>query len=175
MTPVVSRPCFLLGPVNEETTESVIKALWGMALEPEIDTSPISLMISSEGGDVPLGWSIVQTIKEIENSSGIIVNTHVIGECSSIAVLIFLAATGERIAYGASSFFIHNLQVEGVNGQVGTLGKLVTALEWMNETLVEFILSKTKLSRADLKAMLDSDSHFTGEQALKMGFATQIR
>ena len=174
MQPTVCKPCFLFGAVNEETTESLVKTLWGYALEDERD-GPISLMISSEGGDVPLGWSIIETVREIRNSCGAIVNTHVIGECSSIAIPIFLSATGERIASRSSSFFIHNLQVDGASGKPSEMARLATALEWMNDSLYEFILKRTELSPSMLKGMMDKDVHFTGEQALEMGFATQIR
>lgn len=177
MKPTVKRPLFLIGPVTEESCDNVVKSLWSYALDDD-DPGPsrnAALFISSEGGDVPLGWSIIETIREVKNSAGLDVDTYVMGECSSIAIPIFLSATGQRIATRNASFFIHNLQVENASGQPASLSRLSKALHWMNDSLYEFILSKTKVSPTMLKGMMDRDCHFTGEEAMEMGFATQLR
>ena len=155
----------------------MVKSLWSYALDEDDNEVGRSacLFISSEGGDVPLGWSIIETIREVKNSVGLKVDTYVMGECSSIAIPIFLSATGQRITTRNASFFIHNLQVENAGGQPDSLSRLTRALHWMNDSLYEFILSKAKVSPTMLKGMMDRDCHFTGEQAIEMGFATQIR
>lgn len=179
MRPKVSKPCLLIGPINAETTDECVKSLWTYALDPvegrDPTSSPISLLINSEGGEVPCGWAIVETIREIENSCGVSVDTYAMGECASIAVVVFLCATGSRIATKSCSFMVHDLVVENASGNPDALGRLTTAMHWMNDSIFDYMQRKTQMDTDLLRNMMEEDVHFTAAEAVQLGFADQLR
>lgn len=94
----------LIGDINEDMDNKVANFI-SEIIESD-NTSPIIVTINSNGGNVVSGFSIFNRLKSIPNQ----ISTVIIGECCSIANIIYLVADfGNRFAFPFTSFCLRSV------------------------------------------------------------------
>lgn len=134
----------------------------------EID-GDIIVRINSYGGEVKEGLGIFNALKNFSHK----VTTINDGFACSAASIIFCAGS-ERIMNDASLLMIHNAWTMAM-GDSNELRKQADDLEKITQPSIEIYKAVTGLSEDDIKAMMNSETWITAEEALSLGFATEIK
>lgn len=169
--------------VNEETTElyifgDIISLAWyendvsayDFAKElSEIDTANLNVRINSYGGSVSEGLAIHNLLKSFKGN----VTTVCDGFACSIASVIFMAGK-KRVMNKGSLLMIHNAWTYAY-GNAKDLRKQADDLEKITEPSIQIYLDSSNLSRDEIVSMMDDETWITSDEAIKYGFATEIK
>lgn len=128
----------------------------------------INVHINSMGGEVAEGLAIYNALKNSKAK----INTYVDGFACSIASVIFMAGE-KRFMPESSMLMIHNAWM-WAQGNPAALKKAATDLEKINQTSIKAYLNRINISEEKLQILLDDETFISPEEALKMGFATEI-
>lgn len=123
---------------------------------------------NSVGGGVNEGMAIYNNLRALTCKKIGIVD----GIAASIASVILMACDERRVAKGAY-VMIHNPSVK-VDGGPDELRKMAEDLTVMRGELLDIYETATDIDRAELEKMLDAETYFTAEQAVKAGIADSI-
>lgn len=134
----------------------------------EVDTPNLTVRINSYGGSVSEALSIYSLL----NDCGLNVITKVDGFACSAASVIFMAGK-ERIVPESGLIMIHNAW-SIAEGDSNALKKAAEDLEIITSPSLEIYASKTKLSKEQLKDMMDKETWINSTQAFEYGFATTL-
>lgn len=100
--PLVKQRIILINTmINEITTQKVTTLL--AYLNEKDDEAPITIYLSSTGGNTKDGFAIVQAIQESDS----LVNTVALGDCYSACLNILISGTGDRKIAPNSRVMIH--------------------------------------------------------------------
>lgn len=135
----------------------------------EIDTD-LCVHINSYGGEVSEGLAIYSLLKSYASKHE--VTTYCDGFACSAASVIFMAGT-KRIMPMSGLLLIHNAWTFA-SGDSNELRKQADDLEKITEPSLNIYESVSKLSREEIKSMMDREEWITAEEALSYGFATAI-
>ena len=148
-----------MGPVRfveyEETMNKIEKYLENK------ETLPITLIITSEGGIIPVAYTFVKevTIRKVP------LNTVIVGRAESAAVA--LALTGKIRAIEAEAhIFLHDLQFSEDENQ--------EKKENMRNWYITFLAKRSKLTKRRVENMMKEETLLNAQQAKKYGFVDQI-
>jgi ATP-dependent Clp protease protease subunit len=142
--------------------ETFVKALNGL-------TAPvIHLRINSPGGDVFAGRVMEQAIRN--HPSRVI--AHVDGYAASAATYVAIAADEVEIVPGGF-FMIHNAWTRAIGDSVALMDT-AALLEKIDGTLRETYAAKTGKSADEIKAWMDAETWFTGQEAVDAGFIDRV-
>ena len=141
------------------------------SLVKQLDTIPadaaITVHINSNGGDVKEALGIYNQLK------GRNVTTVCEGFAASAASIIFCAGK-TRIMHKASLLFIHNAMTIAA-GNADEMDKAAEDLRIITAAAVAaYREAGVNVSDEDLKDLMDAESWITPDDAVEMGFATQI-
>lgn len=136
------------------------------SMEDEYDR--VEVRISSPGGCVGDGITIYNALK----ACGKPVRTIVDGFACSIASVIFMAGD-ERIMTDTSLLMIHNVSAVSF-GTATEHRKLAEDIDTVNELSKAAYMERVSISRDELTAMMDAETWISAEDAVSMGFATQL-
>lgn len=128
----------------------------------------VEVRISSPGGCVGDGITIYNALK----ACGKPVRTIVDGFACSIASVIFMAGD-ERIMTDTSLLMIHNVSAASF-GTATEHRKLADDIDTVNELSKAAYMERVSISREELSEMMDAETWISAEDALSMGFATQM-
>lgn len=139
------------------------------------DDNRIDVEIHSCGGDCTEGYAIYDALR----ASGKEISCKVVGTCASMATVILLAAPAERrTAYEHASLCIHNPYADGalLKGKVTPerLESIAADLRAEKEKMLSLYVERTGQTREVLEAQMESDSWFTPEKAIELGFISSI-
>lgn len=139
------------------------------------DDNRIDVEIHSCGGDCTEGYAIYDALR----ASGKEISCKVVGTCASMATVILLAAPAERrMAYEHASLCIHNPYADGalLKGKVTPerLESIASDLRAEKEKMLSLYVERTGQAREVLEAQMESDSWFTPEKAIELGFISSI-
>lgn len=139
------------------------------------DDNRIDVEIHSCGGDCTEGYAIYDALR----ASGKEISCKVVGTCASMATVILLAAPLERrTAYQHSSLCIHNPYGDGavLQGKITPerLESIASDLRAEKEKMLALYVERTGKAREILEAQMQSDSWFTPEKAIELGFISSI-
>jgi ATP-dependent protease ClpP protease subunit len=124
-------------------------------------TELINIRINSVGGDVIQGYSIISAILNCE----VPVNTYNDGMAASIASCILFC--GKHIcSLDFAGIMIHN--------PFKANGKDDASTDFVREQLISIYLKRTKMSRKKIEAIMDAETFFTADEALKLGLIDEI-
>lgn len=163
-----SRLVYFSGAFNETKACNIISHL--LALDTADPTKDIVMYIDSYGGVVDSFIAIHDAIKMLRCN----LVTVCIGKAMSCAAMLLMTGTkGRRFITPNSRILLH---------QITTIhyGKTTDLVNEMKETkrqqklLESMIIKYTKIKRSDLKKILEYDSYFSSQQALKMGVVDYI-
>lgn len=135
-------------------------------LDKNINT--INVYINSYGGEVSEGLAIYNQLKRHPAK----INTYCDSFACSIASVIFMAGD-KRIMYDNTLLMIHNAWTH-IIGNSSEFRKAADDLDKINKSSINIYLSKVNISRQELERMMDEETWITSEEALSMGFATQV-
>lgn len=161
----------IFGDINKDQKE---KAITNLHLLNQT-TGDITILLSSDGGDVSEGLDIVDAIRASKNYIDIIA----VGGANSMASVIFQSAdTGRRLMMPNSYLMLHE-------GESGTVGKKKDRKEWnrlmdhQDGICIGMYLSKIKEKKKSyneklLRTKLDKDWILLPEEAIEWGLADKI-
>lgn len=130
----------------------------------------ILVEIDSPGGICDVGHDIFIFL----STQKIPVDTHVIGMCASIATLPMLAGEN-RYAVPQAEILVHNPWINGVSGDFDTLTEAAEYIRIEEDKLIDIYSKVVGLSKEAIDALLKQDQFMTPEQALSIGFITEIK
>lgn len=128
--------------------------------------------LHSCGGDTTEGWAIYDALR----ASGRTIYTKVVGECASMATVIFLAAPKERRTIAKhAKMLIHSpyFPDAGVVHR-GNIGALSAALEEEHNKMLNVYIERTGMDKETLEAQMEQGGWFDAEKAVELGFAGAI-
>lgn len=135
----------------------------------ELDGKDLTVHINSYGGEVKEGLGIYNLLKAYPGQ----VTTVVDGFACSIASVIFMAGA-KRIMNGSSLLMIHNAW-SYAEGDSNALRKQADDLEKITQPSIAIYKENSTLDETAIRQMMDEETWITPEEALKYGFATEIK
>jgi ATP-dependent protease ClpP protease subunit len=129
------------------------------------------IQIESMGGRKDVGDQIYNYLNSLKPTVKII--TEQIGEIASIGTKIF-GVGDERIALQGEAFMIHNPWTVA-QGDSNTMAQVASDLKVAEDELRAFYKQVTGISDEGLAPLLDAETTFDADTALKLKFATQIK
>lgn len=143
-----------------------------LAAKPK-DDKEIILDINCPGGSCLEGFAIYDKLRSLEGHT---IKAEIIGECSSMATIILMAAS-VRKSHANAHICIHKPRYEYLyldNVTEDVLMKSYNDLHDETERLKKIYLERTKMTEEQLEALMSEDRYITAEQALEYGVITEI-
>lgn len=137
------------------------------------DDKEIILDINCPGGSCLEGFAIYDKLRSLEGHT---IKAEIIGECSSMATIILMAAS-VRKSHANAHICIHKPRYEYLyldNVTEDVLMKSYNDLHDETERLKKIYLERTKMTEEQLEALMSEDRYITAEQALEYGVITEI-
>lgn len=137
---------------------------------PENDAE-INLTINCRGGMTDQALAMYDALR----ATGKTISAEVIGECSSSATLLLLAARKDlRKAHPNASILIHNPYISGyVEGDAKRIGNIAEDLENVRNQFLDIYVERTGADRETLSAMMDEDKPMDVAKAIELGFISE--
>ena len=153
--------------INQHTANSIIGQL--LFLKAEND-KPITMYINSPGGSILDGDGVLDTMDFVK-SSGIDIQTIVVGKAASFGALILLNGTeGHRFVLPRSRVMIHQ-PLGGARGQASDIIREAELITKMKDEINQFIADKTNQPIEAVISATDRDTWYRGQEAVDFGLA----
>lgn len=166
------RKIFLIGEVNDESCNKLIKEL--MYMEGENSTSPITLYINSPGGSVSSGLAVYDTIRLMKSP----VRAVVTGIAASMGSIILLACEKEnRYMLPSSKIMIHDCSwgSRDLGGhKPHEIEQELKQLKNTNSRLLSIIAERCEKNVKEVARITMNDSYFNAQEAVKFGLVSTI-
>ena len=135
------------------------------------DDGEINLTINCRGGMTDQALAMYDALR----ATGKTISAEVIGECSSSATLLLLAAKKElRKAHPNASILIHNPYICGfVEGDAKRIGNIADSLEDVRNQFLDIYVERTGADRETLSQMMDEDKPMNVQKAIELGFISE--
>ena len=135
------------------------------------DDGEINLTINCRGGMTDQALAMYDALR----ATGKTISAEVIGECSSSATLLLLAAKKDlRKAHPNASILIHNPYISGyVEGDAKRIGNIAEDLENVRNQFLDIYVERTGADRETLSAMMDEDKPMDVAKAIELGFISE--
>lgn len=133
-----------------------------------LDVDSIDVHINSYGGEVAEGLAIYNRLRQHPAH----VQTFCDGFACSIASVIFMAGD-DRMMADSSLLMIHNPWTYA-SGNAEEFRKQAEDLDKITQASTAAYLNRISIDAEELKALMDRETWITPEEALDMGFATQL-
>lgn len=130
---------------------------------PETITT-LNVRINSPGGDVFDGIAIYNRLKQHKAKKIV----HIDGLAASIASIIALA--GDEIIIGDGALYMVHLPWTFTYGNRMELDNTINRLMDIEEQMIGIYTKKTKMSRSDIRALLEAETWMGAEEAIDKGF-----
>lgn len=164
------REIFLTETLSPATASNLLKQL--MYLEKTDPGEPVTLYISSPGGEVTSGMAVYDYIQLMKSP----VNTVCIGLAASMGAILFLAGQ-ERKMLEHTQIMIHDpsfARCDMGGMKPHEMQKRVNDLRRTSKMLRGVIVDRTGLSCEQVTEITKSDTFFSAKEAVKFGIATEI-
>lgn len=135
------------------------------------DIDELEVEIASNGGRKDVGDNIYNYLLSLKSKMK--VTTIQVGDIASIATKIF-GAGDERIATHGYEFMVHNPWTVA-QGDSNALAQVSNELKAEENELKTFYMNLTGISEEGLTPLLNSETTFDADTALKLKFATKVR
>ena len=162
------RLLFLSGDISNEFILSIIIEILKLDRAAKKD---IILFINSVGGDVTAGFALYDVMNAIRSD----IITICIGECASMAALIFMNGTkGKRYIFSNSEMMIHQVSSK-IYGKCSDVEEEAKDLKEWNNKILKIISEKTGKSIETIrKDVAHMDKWFDSSSAVDYGLADKI-
>lgn len=163
---------YLFGEIDETIPENVIAPLVRLVTERELDKDPkpITIFISSDGGDAYYALDLISIIESCRGKVQIntMVTSHAFSAASMIAVCghkrFATRWASHLVHYPRSWDFSHNPEMAEIN---------VDALKFLTSEMLNIYKQRTKIK--DLDKKLISDNYIvSGKELVKVGLVDKI-
>ena len=164
---VQDRILFLNGVVNQDSCNTLVAQLLYLS---SVDDRDISLYISSPGGDVVSGLSVIDTMNFIKPS----VSTTCIGMAASMgAVILSNGEKGKRFVLPHSRVMIHSVSSQHGGHTADIKIEMEQTLRCQND-LYEILAKNMGKSFEEIEKMCERDKWLIGQEAIDMGIADKL-
>ncbi len=162
------RCVYLIGNVDEESSEEFIKTLFKLELEgPEKD---IVVVIDSYGGYVHSMWGMIDTM----NLLSCPIHTLTVGKAMSAGAMVLLnGAKGKRYIAPNASIMLHQLSA-GISGTASSLLNEAEEIKRMHKHMCDFIIKNTKIAKNKIAEIMREDFHLNSRQAVEFGVVDRV-
>lgn len=162
-----SRIMFVEGEICAQGVMQIIKGL--LALEQQDSQVPITLVVSSPGGEVSAGLALIDTMQALSCP----VHTVGMGLVASMGAVI-LASGDKRSAYANTQVMIH--QLIGGTGMLQQSDIEITAdhIRDLRSRLDELLAEHGNLSAEEFHELTERDGWCTAQRALDLGIIDEI-
>ena len=135
------------------------------------DDADINLTINCRGGMTDQALAMYDALR----ATGKTISAEVIGECSSSATLLLLAARADlRKAHPNATILIHNPYISGfVEGDAKQVGKIADSLEDVRNQFLDIYVERTGADREVLSTLMDEDKPMGVAKAIELGFIAE--
>jgi ATP-dependent Clp protease protease subunit len=128
----------------------------------------LNIYINSGGGDVFAGQAIYSMLKRHEASKTVYID----GLAASIASLIAMA--GDKIIMPKNAMMmIHNAWTIAA-GNASDFRKMAEDMDKIDESIQQAYMTKTGIDQKDIAELMNAETWFTADDAVKRGFADEI-
>lgn len=155
---------FDIGDMPNTTLLDVVKQV-----ENNKDATEYHIFINSIGGSVDEGYAIFNYLKSLKKP----VNTFAGETCQSIATVPFLAGS-RRVIDANCNFMFHPPWGDPGPGNADRFENFVDQMRELEDGLTSFYAKYTGTSKEAFKALLNEDRVLTAQEAVDLGFATEI-
>lgn len=133
----------------------------------------IELLINCRGGIVGEAWAIYDSLR----ATGREISAEVVGECSSAATIILLAAAkSSRKSHPNATFLFHFPYIDGIwePMRADDVQKVADQLTESGERLLDLYVERTGVEREAMRQLMAEDKSISAEEALALGFISEI-
>jgi ATP-dependent Clp protease, protease subunit len=155
----IGRSSWWYEAISAETIRSALK---------EVNASTIRIKLNSGGGDADQGIEIYNFLKDLDKK----VIVEVTSLAASAASIIAMGAD-EIIMRTGSRMMIHEASTYAW-GTKQDIQKTLNALESYDQSIVSIYQQRTGKSKDDITKLLEAETWFTAEKAVKEGFANRV-
>lgn len=128
-------------------------------------TKNINVRINSPGGDVFDGIAIYNRLKQHKAKKTVYID----GLAASIASVIALA--GDEIIMGDGALYMVHLPWTWAMGNRSELDNVINRLTDIEEQMLGIYSKKSKISRTEMRALLEAETWMNADDAIEKGFA----
>ena len=161
------RKIFLTDEIDICSATSLIKQL--MILSHEDPSAPISLYISSSGGSIDSGMSIIDCMSSIKAE----VDTYCVGLTASMAAVIFSCGC-KRFMFPSGKLMIHDPMIPETGGNALKLKAVSDSLMEYRSSIASLLAGNCGKTTEEILELTRQDTYFNAEEALAFGLADQI-
>lgn len=167
-----NRVIFLIGQITWDVSIHVIQKL---SFYDDGSKNPVTIYISSPGGECDAGFAIIDCINELKRK-GIDVITICIGSCSSMASVILSSGTlGQRYAFPSSRIMIHQAGVEVTGGKLNDISIIQHELQVWTDNMNKIFKKQTGKDLNELKSLTAYDNYMSAAEAKKLGLVDHVK
>jgi ATP-dependent Clp protease protease subunit len=162
------RSIFIFGDINTEIAEKTIKSL--LYLD-SLSNEEIKIYIDSPGGETTAGFAIYDTIQSLSSPT----KTIGIGGCFSFGSLLLISGTTRAMTKNTVLLFHQPLVT--LEGSIQSSDITITAnyVKNLKDKINNLILKHTNIKNIEeIERMVDRDSFFFADEAIKYGFVDEI-
>lgn len=160
--------------LEDTGTESVLNVKFNIdAFKQSDSTDPIEITVylNSPGGNSMEAFPAFDYMMGTKHKFKY--KTIATGKCMSAATLLLLGGD-TRVAYPNCEFMVHAPYVASVGGPSDDLKDLARSLARTEKSFRDTYSTKTNLSSRQAKSIMNKDTYFNSETALKWGFIDSI-
>jgi ATP-dependent Clp protease protease subunit len=167
-----NRVIFMNGPITWELGIHIIQKL---CFYDDGSKNPITIYISSPGGECDAGFAIIDCINELKRKE-IEVHTICIGSCSSMASVILASGTiGHRYAFPSSRIMIHQAGIEATGGKLNDINIIQHELQVWTDNMNKIFKKQTGKDLDELKTLTSYDNYMSASEAKKLGLIDKVK
>jgi len=170
----IKRCIWLVGHIDWFTAIRLIQRLNCYDTEAK---EPITIYLSSPGGDCDAGFAILDVMDELKRK-GIVINTIACGSCSSMASVILANGTiGHRYAFPSSRIMIHQAGIvaEGFAGKLKDVSILQKELQNWTDSMNKVFKKQTGKTSDELRELTAFDNFMSASEAKKLGLIDKVK
>ena len=163
-----STELFVYGDISDSAYWDEVGAKEFVADLSKVTSNDITVRVNSGGGSVFAGFAMYNSLKQHKAN----ITVRVDGLAGSAASIVAMA--GDKIIMPLGSMmFIHNSWTFAA-GNASELSDYADMLKKIDESMLEVYKAKTGLDEKAIKDLMDKDSWLTANEALQLGFATDV-
>lgn len=157
----------ITGEIDQTTKEEIVGKLYLLsALD---NKAPISMLISSPGGEIYEGMAIINAINAIPNPVIGIASGHVM----SMATVI-LCACDKRVSYPLTYFMYHQSQIGGFAGDSDQIKREADHVKALERDLNSIVAKACNKSINKVIKDFTKERYLNANEAMKYGFIQEI-
>lgn len=132
------------------------------------DIKNLNIYINSGGGDVFAGQAIHSMLKRKQCQK----NVYIDGLAASIASVIAMAA--DKVIMPKNAMMMIHKAWTIAAGNSDDFRKMADDMDKIDESIISTYESKTNKTKEEIKCLMEAETWFTAEEAVKNGFADEI-